>query len=118
MIHRAGEMHIEHERYAARLAEPPISKANAVRFDKLRRGRLVGIASHGNSPGWSLPGINCFLATVDGGDMTAHERRLIRSQKQNGTERYRRPCRRNHVAPSRQARVITTTALSVSGPHL
>src|SRR5258708_32310779 len=43
MVHRPGEVLVEDERHADNLAEPAIGKADAVRFDDLRRRGLVGV---------------------------------------------------------------------------
>ena len=49
-IHRAGEVNVEHERHAARLAEPAKGEADAVCFNVLRRCVLMGMAGHGGTP--------------------------------------------------------------------
>jgi hypothetical protein len=47
MIHRAGEVNVEHKRHAPCLAEAPVCKANAVGFHILGRSGLMAMAGHG-----------------------------------------------------------------------
>jgi hypothetical protein len=49
MVHGAGEVHVEDERHATRLAEPAVRKAGAVGLDELRRRDLVGINHYGRA---------------------------------------------------------------------
>jgi hypothetical protein len=54
MVHGAGEMLVENERYAAGLTEAAIGKTDAVSFDKLRRRRLVCVGGQGISPSFNI----------------------------------------------------------------
>jgi hypothetical protein len=46
MVHSAGEVLVEDERYAGRIAKAAIGEADAVSFDELRRRGLVIVLGH------------------------------------------------------------------------
>src|ERR1700692_3859933 len=56
MVHRPGEVVVENERYAVRLAEAAPGEADPVGFDELRRRGLVGMM-HWCAPLWLPCGI-------------------------------------------------------------